>query len=206
MDIKNIKSMIQAMKNLKQQRKEKKKDNSNINRYKVLEEFEYYGDYGDHLSDIDPMQQSFLLNWQEPKTNRSLEVLKSDPNIWEMSQTERVTLHDFWRQELNVEFVEKLAQLQKTHDEKRKEVEDIHSERRKKILKQCDVIGMTTNGAAKNQSLIRAVQPKVILCEEAGEVLEAHILSALTPSTQHLILIGGMCYSFIIFFNKYLYL
>ncbi|CAG8488734.1 11582_t:CDS:10 [Funneliformis caledonium] len=31
---------------------------------------------------------------------------------------------------------------------------------------------------------------KIIIVEEAGEVLEAHILSALTPSTQHLILIG----------------
>jgi superfamily I DNA and/or RNA helicase len=28
------------------------------------------------------------------------------------------------------------------------------------------------------------------MVEEAGEVLEAHILSSLTPSTQHLILIG----------------
>jgi superfamily I DNA and/or RNA helicase len=30
----------------------------------------------------------------------------------------------------------------------------------------------------------------VIVCEEAGEVLESHILAALTPGTQQLILIG----------------
>jgi hypothetical protein len=53
---------------------------------------------------------------------------------------------------------------------------------------------MTIN--AKFQSFIRSVQPKVILCEEAGKVLEAHIISALTPSTQHLILIGGTCFSY----------
>src|SRR6185437_1612241 len=34
------------------------------------------------------------------------------------------------------------------------------------------------------------IDPKIIVCEEAGEVLEAHILSALTSTTQHLILIG----------------
>ncbi|RIA86555.1 AAA domain-containing protein, partial [Glomus cerebriforme] len=58
------------------------------------------------------------------------------------------------------------------------------------ILSNKDVIGMTTNGAAKFQNLLRYIDSKIIICEEAGEVLEAHILSALTPSTQHLILIG----------------
>ncbi|KAF0547348.1 P-loop containing nucleoside triphosphate hydrolase protein [Gigaspora margarita] len=49
---------------------------------------------------------------------------------------------------------------------------------------------MTTIGAAKYQNLICSVGPRIIVCEEAGEVLEAHILSALTPEAQHMILIG----------------
>ncbi|CAG8476927.1 30534_t:CDS:10 [Gigaspora margarita] len=60
----------------------------------------------------------------------------------------------------------------------------------KEILSDCDVIGMTTNGAAKFQTLISSIGPRIIICEEAGEVLEAHILSALTSKTQHMILIG----------------
>ena len=35
-----------------------------------------------------------------------------------------------------------------------------------------------------------SVAPKVILCEEAGEVVESQILTALSRATQHLILIG----------------
>ncbi|GES78947.1 P-loop containing nucleoside triphosphate hydrolase protein [Rhizophagus clarus] len=208
-DIKNARSIIKATENSKKPHKEKKNNKSNTNVYDVLANYddelkEYYRpeendsffddedeEYYDDYDQIDtPIQQIYLANWQEPKTNRPVEELKNDTNIWRMSTTERVTLHDFWRHELNLENVESLARLQRIHDEKRKEIDDIHSERRKKILKECDVIGMTTNGAAKFQSLVRSVRPKVILCEEAGEVLEAHILSALTPSTQHLILIG----------------
>ncbi|PKC17959.1 P-loop containing nucleoside triphosphate hydrolase protein [Rhizophagus irregularis] len=203
-DIKNARAMLKATEDSKQLRKGKKNNNTNTNVYDALANYddelnEYYKpedsdsffedeEYYDDYEQNDP--QAYLANWQEPKTNRPLEELKNNTNIWRMSTTERVALHDFWRHELNLENVESLANLQRIHDEKRKEIEDIHSERRKKILKECDVIGMTTNGAAKFQSLVRSVRPKIILCEEAGEVLEAHILSALTPSTQHLILIG----------------
>ncbi|PKY35464.1 hypothetical protein RhiirB3_456292 [Rhizophagus irregularis] len=76
------------------------------------------------------------------------------------------------------------------HEGCRQELNDIYDEERRQILLNSDVIGMTTSGAAKLQNLIKYIDPKIIICEEAGEVLEAHILSALTPSTQHLILIG----------------
>ena len=69
-------------------------------------------------------------------------------------------------------------------------MDDIYDEECRKVLLKDDVIGMTTNGVAKFQSLIKSIDPIIIICEEAGEILEAHILSALTPSTQHLILIG----------------
>ena len=49
---------------------------------------------------------------------------------------------------------------------------------------------MTTSGLAKNLPLLRKLNSKVLVCEEAGEVLEAHLLTALLPSLEHLILIG----------------
>jgi superfamily I DNA and/or RNA helicase len=38
--------------------------------------------------------------------------------------------------------------------------------------------------------MLRKLKSKVILCEEAGEVLESHLLTALLPSVEHAILIG----------------
>lgn len=40
------------------------------------------------------------------------------------------------------------------------------------------------------QTFLKGLQPKVILVEEAGQVLEAHSLATLVPSVEHLIMIG----------------
>ena len=37
---------------------------------------------------------------------------------------------------------------------------------------------------------MQGLSPKVLLVEEAGQVMEAHILGSLVPSIEHLILIG----------------
>jgi hypothetical protein len=129
----------------------------------------------------------FVKNYEKPNTDRSLNELLDNRSIWEMSKKERQKLHDYWRAKLDEV---KLSSLQKEHEKYRQEKNDIYDEASRQILLNCDVIGMTTSGAAKFQNLIKYIDPKIIICEEAGEVLEAHILTALTPSTQHLILIG----------------
>jgi superfamily I DNA and/or RNA helicase len=48
----------------------------------------------------------------------------------------------------------------------------------------------TIQGAAKLTSLLNNLEPKILMVEEAGQVLEAHILSSLVPSIQSMILIG----------------
>jgi hypothetical protein len=141
-------------------------------------------------SQIDNDIINWIKNYSEPKTNRTLKELSKDYSIWRMSIVERKRLHDQWRTNIYKGNVGKFSSLQKKHEEKRKEVDDIYGESRRQVLLNSDVIGMTTNGAAKFQNLIRSIGPRIIICEEAGEVLEAHILSALTRSTQHLILIG----------------
>ncbi|CAI2183176.1 1421_t:CDS:2, partial [Funneliformis geosporum] len=127
---------------------------------------------------------------EKPETNRPLELLLNINSIWKMSRMERITLHDYWRIKVSQESKEILSRLQTMYDRIRNEWSDVYDEGRRQTLLSCDVIGMTTNGAAKFQNLIKSIKPKIIICEEAGEVLEAHILSALTPLTQHLILIG----------------
>ncbi|CAG8591908.1 3194_t:CDS:10 [Funneliformis mosseae] len=169
----------------------KKKKRNNYNRYDALRENEESGrniSVDDGQTDYETIQ--WINNYKEPNTNRPLSVLLNDYSIWNMSRTERKRLHDHWRTQIHHEFIVNLSNLQRRHDEKRKEMCDIYDEGSRRALLSSDVIGMTTNGAAKFQNLIRSIGPRIIICEEAGEVLEAHILSALTPSTQHIILIG----------------
>ena len=57
-------------------------------------------------------------------------------------------------------------------------------------LRSAKVIGMTTTGAARMQSVLQQVGPEIVIVEEAAEVLEAHIITALSKHCKHLILIG----------------
>ncbi|PKY47020.1 P-loop containing nucleoside triphosphate hydrolase protein [Rhizophagus irregularis] len=158
------------------------------NTFEVLEEGSNDDEIQVDYVDYDTI--NWVENYEEPKTDRPIEVLLSDYSIWKMSKVERLKLLDYWRKTIYQRFEQRLSNLQKMYDEKRQEMDDMINKGCKQVLLNSDVIGMTTNGAAKFQDLIRSVNPKIIICEEAGEVLEAHILGVLTPSIQHLILIG----------------
>ncbi|EPY25188.1 hypothetical protein AGDE_11976 [Angomonas deanei] len=58
------------------------------------------------------------------------------------------------------------------------------------ILREADVIGLTTTGCALNQNLIRSLSPSVLVVEEAAEVLESQLIACLTDSLKQIILIG----------------
>jgi hypothetical protein len=53
-----------------------------------------------------------------------------------------------------------------------------------------NVIGVTTSGLARNLTLLKKLNSKVLISEEAGEVQEAHLLTVLLPSIEHVVLIG----------------
>ncbi|KAG9063296.1 hypothetical protein KI688_004178 [Linnemannia hyalina] len=140
------------------------------------------------LADIDgPSDHVALI--AIPNTNRPLNTLR-DASLWTMSMEERERLQKFWTAQAQEELQERYTKLQGKIQSLSKRVSEAHDEIRRGILRKAYVIGMTTNGAAKFNSMITALSPKIIICEEAGEVLESHILAALSGSTQHLILIG----------------
>lgn len=58
------------------------------------------------------------------------------------------------------------------------------------VLLNHKILGITTTAAAKNHLMLSALKPKIVVVEEAAEVLEAHIVTALTNHCEHLILIG----------------
>ncbi|KAF9428398.1 hypothetical protein BGZ94_002538 [Podila epigama] len=123
-----------------------------------------------------------------PLTDRPLHLLSA--NAFYMSMKERERLVQHWKQNIQHAMTERLCVLSRKSEICRKKKSDIFNEINLSVLRRCAVIGITTSGAAKAQELIKALAPKIIICEEAGEVLESHILTALSSSTQHLILIG----------------
>jgi superfamily I DNA and/or RNA helicase len=69
-------------------------------------------------------------------------------------------------------------------------LEHIFGQKNAAILRSKRIIGCTTTAAAKYSEGIQMASPGVLLVEEAGEILESHVLTAMGDKTQQLILIG----------------
>ncbi|KAF9555859.1 P-loop containing nucleoside triphosphate hydrolase protein [Agrocybe pediades] len=146
--------------------------------------------------DVDGFFRSlgFLKTPHIPSTNRDLELLLDDGHIWSMSGVERQKIHQFWvqetRKELAITHKDEFERLRSLHAVKLKETNEMKDEVRRNLLQKMDIIGCTTTGAAQVTGLLKNLSPKVLLVEEAGQVMEAHILGTLVPSIEHIILIG----------------
>ena len=115
---------------------------------------------------------------------------KAERNVHSLSQEQRCSLLDLWSQEIHDQTLDDLFERVKTTDSYRQLLTSIHDEVDRRVLQDTDVIGITTTGLAKRISTLRHVQCKVVVCEEAGEVMEPHMISALLPAVEHFIQIG----------------
>ena len=81
---------------------------------------------------------------------------------------------------------EDLIKLEKANAKLR----ELELQKDKVVMKKATIIGMTTTCAAKYHVILNEVKPRIIIIEEAAEVLESHIISCLNPYCDQLILIG----------------
>jgi hypothetical protein len=113
-----------------------------------------------------------------------------ETDIWSLSLDQRRSLHLHWKNELTDDIKRELRDLSKEYASNCELLKQMRQKSQLQILQDARVIGMTTTGAAKIRELIEALKPRIVIVEEAAEVLEASIITSLTPSTEHLILIG----------------
>ncbi|KAH9515707.1 NFX1-type zinc finger-containing protein 1, partial [Bulinus truncatus] len=111
-------------------------------------------------------------------------------SIWELTVAERFRLYKCWLQRYLAQLNSKMRDLVEEYDSLNKMKLEQRQMDDTDILQNSKVIGMTTTGAAKYRKLLQNVGPKIVVVEEAAEVLEAHIVTALSRHCQHLILIG----------------
>jgi len=111
-------------------------------------------------------------------------------NIYTVALSDRRRLVDHWTLDIQQSITHKISDAMNTDATLRRQLTNVYDEVDRRVLETAEVIGVTTTGLAKRISVLRHVDAKVVVCEEAGEVLEAHMLSALIPSVQHLIQIG----------------
>ena len=110
--------------------------------------------------------------------------------IWKLSFHKRWELYKSWVEELKHDLTEILKEYEDNFLQCCKDMQNAKRDKDIEALRQADVIGMTTTGAAKHYEVLQSIKPKIVIVEEAAEVLEGHIITSLSDECEHLILIG----------------
>ncbi|KAF8668071.1 P-loop containing nucleoside triphosphate hydrolase protein [Rhizoctonia solani] len=154
--------------------------------------------------DVPTSRENYLQNFMRthglsnipkvPTTTRSLDILLKNPRVWSMSQVERTMLHDTWSVEASdlthADQIKDFEEFRGSHESASGQHKEITEQLKAEILSRSQIVGCTTTGAAKLISMLSGMGPKVMIVEEAGQVLESHILASLVGSVEHVILIG----------------
>lgn len=110
--------------------------------------------------------------------------------VWTVPVSQRWKLYKKWVEEYKLEQKKRLKEYEEDYEMICQQMKAIIVETNSLALRQADVVGMTTIGAAKHFDILQAVKPRIVIVEEAAEVLEANIVTSLSEQCEHLILIS----------------
>lgn len=129
----------------------------------------------EHFERLHPDLRSF--DWREE-------------NLWHIPLPLRQETYRQWLLEAHHEARQVLPELARLLERNADHRAALERDRKLAVLREMEVVGMTTTAVSKYQQLLKELRPEVVIVEEAAEVLEAHILTALHARTQHVVLIG----------------
>jgi hypothetical protein len=177
---------------------QKQPDWANLNAHlarkhpRIYSQFSRVDDEGFVTVGRDPFE---IWSHNESKTSNDTSTLQSlldvaTRNVHALSRLDRRRLVEFWAEEIREDTTDQLFELVKEAYNLHKQLDNMHDEVDRRVLQTADVIGVTTTGLARRISVLRRIRCKVIICEEAGEVMEPHMISAMLPNVEHFIQIG----------------
>ena len=111
-------------------------------------------------------------------------------SIWNLSPLDRLRIYLFWVESYRERYRVEIHRSEQEYEQLCEELEAIRFEEEERVIRQSTVVGMTTSGAARYHSVLQRIAPKIVVIEEAAEVMEAHIITSLSKNTKHTILIG----------------
>merc|ERR1719453_2963098 len=132
----------------------------------------------DHLKELSPEMLTLSSSWQD------------NEDLWSLPISCRREIYRRWLLEAHHEAREEIPELARMLERNAEHRAALERDRKLALLREMEVVGMTTTAVSKYQQLIKEMRPEIVIVEEAAEVLESHILTALHPRTQHVVLIG----------------
>ncbi|MEO0684850.1 MAG: AAA domain-containing protein, partial [Cyanobacteria bacterium J06649_11] len=117
-------------------------------------------------------------------------LLNLHDNLWELNIDDRVRFVQMIiakeTRQMRANFQENL----RSYEELCKQKVELENQHTAEVLRSKQIIGATITGASINQSLLKEIQPQIIVVEEAAEVLEPQLVAAIGTWTEYMLLIG----------------
>ncbi|KAI1750021.1 P-loop containing nucleoside triphosphate hydrolase protein [Xylaria castorea] len=111
-------------------------------------------------------------------------------SVWNLEKPERLAKIQQWETEIREDKLLELTTHIKEFNQCQKTLQSLRKGKTEQILQSKRIIACTTTAASIYASEIQSAVPGIVIVEEAGEILESHILAAMGPTTKHLIQIG----------------
>ena len=118
------------------------------------------------------------------------QIRKTSKQVWQLSSAARQASIDKWRLEILKELVAEFYTIAEKYNDLQGQLGRMFKQKDASIIGSRRIIACTTTAAAKYSEELQAASRDIVLVEEAGEILESHVITALGPQTQQLILIG----------------
>ena len=126
----------------------------------------------------------------EKETTMTTDETMRVDNIWLLSPSDRLRLYLFWVESYRERYRVEIQRSEQEYEQLCHELETVRFEEEQEVICRATVVGMTTSGAARYHSVLQKIAPRVVVIEEAAEVMEADIITSLAKDTKHTILIG----------------
>ncbi|KAF2085428.1 P-loop containing nucleoside triphosphate hydrolase protein [Saccharata proteae CBS 121410] len=111
-------------------------------------------------------------------------------DVWSLDPGARIEMMESWKSKMVEEQVDSFTAIADSYNSVIESKDRVRNQSDSDVIGEKRIIGCTTTAAAKYSQAIQQASPGIVIVEEAGEILESHIITALSPETQHLILIG----------------
>lgn len=165
--------------------------------YEQIEEIE--GEQRAEAKDIDGLSgdwfafQRTMTGKSSPATSfSSIKKYSRKKNLYEIPVPYRGEVYRAWEKELNKKMLQDLKGHMKEYGEIAKIYEVAKNLANVKMIRflGVKVIACTTTGLSKYRALLAAMEPQILLIEEAAETTEATVIAGMMDSLEQLVLVG----------------
>ena len=152
----------------------------------------------DVAAELEEMKSSYLDHikkkmYKRLEDNTQVAIKQSAARIWDLDLEARHKLIREWTSKIDSrDTAQRLAETHRRHHASMQLKFEAYDEGDKMVVRnyKTQVLAMTSSGAARNRRLLSELKPKVLVLEEASELLESHSLVALLRSIELCVSIG----------------